>query len=104
MNLLPSEIMKTIPALYAQEEMGMNAVAYVKLFLPGTQWTWYVTELCPETRICFGLVVGHCTELGYFSLAELEELTCAGGFVVERDLHFRLIKLSELVLDQLFAS
>ena len=94
--LMPSELLG-IPELYGQEDLGMAAIAYVKIFAPGS-WTWFVTEYCPETRVCFGLVVGHCAELGYFSLAELEEVR-SSGIGLERDLHFEPTKLSELGLD-----
>lgn len=30
--------------LFSQEEKGDEALAVIKFFLPGTPWTWYVTE------------------------------------------------------------
>ena len=91
-RLMTKEIGKTIPALYANESVeDYNSVlAHAKLFSPYTGWRWYVTELDPETGLCFGLVQGYETELGYFDLTELAEATVFGGVpAVERDLHWK---------------
>ena len=64
-------------------------VAPAKLFSPYSNWTWYVTEMDPVTGTCFGLVEGFETELGYFDLTELSEVTVLGGVpAVERDLYW----------------
>ena len=34
-------------------------IARVKLFDPGSSWTWYIAGYDPETRIAWGLVDGH---------------------------------------------
>jgi len=44
MKLLTKEIKKNLPALYSQEEKGMEAVAHVKFFNPCGAATWYATE------------------------------------------------------------
>lgn len=93
--LIPQEILKTIPKLYATEEQK-NPTIQVKLFTPDSNWTWYILEYDPEQKLLFGLVDGHEQELGYFSLAELEELTGPMGLHVERDLSFQSTKLSEI--------
>ena len=48
-----------------------GVLAPAKLFSPYTGWRWYITEWDPETRLCFGLVEGFETELGYFDLTDL---------------------------------
>ena len=64
-------------------------VARVKLFSPYNGWRWYVTEWEAETGLCFGLVEGFETELGYFDLTELSEVTVLGQVpAVERDLYW----------------
>ena len=95
MKLLTKEIRKTVPKLYSQEEKGDEAVAYIKFFTPWSNWTWYATEFDGED-IFFGLVVGLETELGYFSLKELSEVTGPGGLKIKRDLYFNPKPLSEL--------
>ena len=88
-DLMPPEIREALPALYSQDGKGDDATVYVKFFLPGTGWTWFATEFDPEDGIFFGLVAGHETELGTFSLAELQKLSLWGGaLLVERDLYF----------------
>lgn len=94
-TLLPSEIAAQIPPLYSQEEQAENAIAAVKFFTPWTNWTWYASEYDPERRLCFGVVVGHERELGYFSLDELEEIRGPGGLRIERDLYWKPKRLEE---------
>lgn len=95
MELLPKEIADRLPPLYSQEEQGDNAIAQVKFFTPWTSWTWYVSEYDPVERLCFGVVVGHERELGYFSVDELEEIRGPGGLRIERDLYWTPKPLKE---------
>ena len=41
--ILTESQLSTLPALYSQEKEA-EPVVYAKFFLPGTGWTWYVTE------------------------------------------------------------
>lgn len=71
----------------------------VKLFTPGAQAAWLLTEINPHhPDIAFGLCdlgVG-CSEIGYVSLAEIAEVRGVLGLPVERDLFFEADKtLSE---------
>jgi len=95
MELLPKHIQEVLPPLYSQEEKGEEAVALVKFFTPWTSWTWYASEYDPEERLCFGIVVGHERECGYFSLTELEAITGPGGLRIERDLYWSPRPLKE---------
>ena len=88
MKLITKTIAKQIPALYQQDGKGDDAIAYVKLFTPDSNWTWYITEMNPETGECFGLVDGLERELGYFSLPELEAIKGPLGLAIERDRFF----------------
>jgi hypothetical protein len=94
-KLITKAIARKIPALYAQDGQGMGAIAHLKLFTPDASWTWYVTELDPETGECFGLVCGHERELGYFELEDLEALRGPLGLPVERDRWFEPRPLEE---------
>jgi hypothetical protein len=71
-DYVPGEILPVLPRLYEQEDRGEEAVVWIKLFHPASQWTWYLTEYDPETGQAFGMVVGHEAELGYFSIEEME--------------------------------
>lgn len=88
MKLITKALAKKIPALYSQDGLGTDATAYVKLFTPDANWTWYITEMDPETGECFGVVCGHEREMGYFSLQELENIRGPIGLPVERDRFF----------------
>lgn len=92
--LLPNEISKTIPPLYAMENTK-DPMVICKFFLPATRWTWYVIEFDGKDR-CFGYIVGEYNELGYFSLSELEEVEGVYSLGVERDIYFEPIPLSEV--------
>ena len=85
MKMLTKENLKTIPSLYSQDGKGENAMAYVKFFTPWSYWTWYATEYNPEEGLFFGKVHGIETEMGYFSLAELESVHGTAGLKIERD-------------------
>jgi len=94
--LLPKEIREKLPPLYANEELGLDALAQVKFFTPDSNWTWYASEFDGED-IFFGLVSGFEVELGYFSLSELDAVSGPLGLPIERDLHYHPKKLKELM-------
>src|SRR5579863_2136740 len=98
MKLLTDELRTRLPPLYSQEKAPEPTV-YAKFFLPGTSWTWYVTEGGPQEDdyLFFGFVVGQESEFGYFLLSELEGVRTRLGLAVERDLYFREGKLTDVV-------
>lgn len=95
-ELLPDEIREKLPKLYETEEIGLLAVAIVKYFSPDGGWTWYASEFDGED-IFFGLVDGFETELGYFSLSELQEIRGSLGLPIERDLYYQPKTLKDLI-------
>ena len=98
-QLMTKELGDTIPTLYANESITDydGVVAVAKLFSPYNGWRWFITEWETETGLCFGLVQGFETELGYFSLDELAEVTVFGGVpAVERDLYWKPTTLGEI--------
>jgi hypothetical protein len=92
-TLMPAWLAAEIPALYSQENTE-DPIVCAKFFTPDSSWTWYVTELDPMERVCFGLVDGHEQELGYFSLDELASVRGRLGLRIERDLWFTPCLLS----------
>lgn len=95
MKMLTKEIADNLPALYSQEKVK-DPIVWVKYFCPWGSWTWYGMEYNPDDRLFFGYVIGQEKEMGYFSLTELESIKGPGGLGIERDLHFKPCKLSEL--------
>ena len=95
MKLLTKELRKKLPALYAQEKLGWKAIAFAKFFTPDSNWTFWASEFDGQDTF-FGLVDGHCKELGYFSLSELESVTGPLGLPIERDLHWTPKMLEEI--------
>jgi len=91
---IPEDMTDKIPMLYASEKW-QDPVAVLKYFTPDSSWTCYVIEFDPEENLCFGLVIGHESELGYFSLEELETIRGRMGLPIERDLHFEPKPVSE---------
>ena len=98
-KLMTKDLADTIPALYANENVQDydTVLAPAKLFSPYTGWRWYITEMDPATGLCFGLVEGFETELGYFDLTELAEAKVFGPVpAVERDLYWKPTTLGEI--------
>lgn len=94
MELISKKLKEQIPKLYDTEEQT-DPIVYIKLFIDG--WTWYITEISIDDDICFGYVVSPFgSELGYFSLNEIQEVKGSLGIGVERDLHFKPTPLSNL--------
>lgn len=86
-NLIPESHRPELPPLYATQNED-DPLARIKLFTPDSNWTWYVVEYSPEEQLCFGLVIGHERELGYFSLEELQSVRGPHRLPIERDLYF----------------
>ena len=95
-KLLSHEQLQLIPNLYETENQE-EKICYVKLFLPNSNWTWYIIEIDKQDKnTCFGFVDGLEQELGYFTIRELENLKGAFGLKVELDTSFKPIKLSKI--------
>ncbi len=96
MELLPKDLEIKIPELYTQEDSGDSAIAYIKIFTPDSNYTWFILEMDPLNQMCYGFVVGLHAELGYFSLQDLKEVRGIWGLPVERDLNFQPTSLAEI--------
>ena len=97
--LMTKEQGEKIPALYANENVQNydDVLAVAKLFSPYSGWRWFITEWDPQTGTCFGLVEGIETEIGYFDITELAEVTVFGGVpAVERDLYWQPKTIGEI--------
>jgi len=95
-KLIPNDLITAIPNLYTTEDEE-DPICHIKLFTPDASWTWYINELSiDDNDTCFGYVVGLESELGYFSLSEIETVRGHLGLPVERDLGFTPTRLSEV--------
>lgn len=98
MKLLTKEIIKKLPKLYSQDGKDPKDVQIVvKFFHPMSRYTFYVTE--GEQKEdgdweFYGLIRGHETELGYFTLSDLKSVK-VHGFGIERDMYFGEHTLAE---------
>lgn len=87
-NLIPISILENIPDLY-ETERSLNPLCQIKLFTPTSIFSWFIIEISKDDMdTCYGLVEGFESELGYFSLKELESIKGALGLGVERDTSF----------------
>ena len=87
-NLIPKELLEQIPNLY-ETERSLNPICHIKLFTPTSIFSWFIIEISKDDMdTCYGLVKGFESELGYFSLKELESIKGKLGVGVERDLFF----------------
>lgn len=94
MKMMTKEIEARFNALGRQDHA--EAVVVCKFFCPWNGWTWYATEFDAANREFFGLVVGFETELGSFSLDELEAVRGPMGLRIERDLHWSEATVSKV--------
>jgi hypothetical protein len=63
-----------------------------------SSWDWWATEFDPVSRNFFGLVRGFETELGSFSLDELEKNSSnVKPFGIDRDLYWEPKPLAEVL-------
>ena len=93
MKLITKALEKTLAKypLYSQDGKGKDAVVIAKFFMPGSCFTWYVTEakkLSNGDYEFFGYVDGLEGEFGYFTLSQLQSLRGRFGLRVERDMYF----------------
>lgn len=89
MNLLPNDIRKQLPKLYATEHVpAADKLSVVRLFAADANWTWHIVEFDGDDTL-FGFVIGLEAEWGYISLAELQSVRGPLGLWVERDRYWR---------------
>jgi len=96
-KLLTAEIKARMPKLYSQEKVK-DPIVQVKFFSPWSNWEWYATEGEEQNGdyLMFGLVKGFETELGYFTLTQLESVKKGGMPLIERDMYWKPRPLSEV--------
>lgn len=96
MKLLTKALEAQLPPIFAQDGKGDDAIVYAKFFHCLSGKYWYATEYDAENREFFGWVYsGQFSELGYFSLTEMEQ-TRIKGIPTERDLYFKPCTLREI--------
>lgn len=96
MKLMTPELEAEFAKVGRQEDKW-DPLVVAKFFNPCGAQTWYATEYDPETHICFGFVTlgdAECSEWGYFSLDELQDIEGPIGLGIERDLHCGIRKAS----------
>jgi len=95
-KLIPQTLLSDIPDLY-ETEGQTNPICHVKLFTPDSNFTWYIIEFSKaDAKTCYGYVEGLESELGYFTLEELESLHGPLGLAIERDLSFKPTQFSDI--------
>jgi hypothetical protein len=89
MKLMTKELEEAFAKQGCTESKSAEETMVLAHYFAGS-WDWWVTEYYPKDRTFFGLVRGQEVELGYFSLNEMEQISCdvipLGG--IERDLHW----------------
>ena len=98
MMLLRKVDRKNLPPLYAQDGKGDEAMVWVKFFSIVSSHIMYATEFDGQDRF-FGLTAGAgiYSELGYFSLSEMESIKGMGGMPgIERDMYWSPRTLGEV--------
>lgn len=94
-QLMTKELSAKIPKLYSQEEVE-DPIVVAHYFSPyARQADWFVIEWDGED-LMFGLADLGYPELGYWTLTELESARRGSLPLVERDLHWTPVPLSEV--------
>jgi len=88
-QLMTAELMEQLPAIGSTDGDGQQATVYLRLFIPGSRYTLYVTEFDGEDKdtlygYCISPLGPDCDEWGYSSLRELAD----SRHITERDLYF----------------
>lgn len=86
MELVPKEIVCTLPPLRSRQKHGADAIAQVRFHAPWIKWRWYASEYNPILGVFYGVVVIFEREYDYFTLDALETIRSRSGQHVERDL------------------
>jgi len=95
MALLTKEIRQELPPLYSQENTE-DPLARIRFQDTLGDWSCYAIEFDGE-NLFFGLVLGFERELGYFTLAEFEQVNREAGFTrIERDSGFQPTRISAI--------
>lgn len=98
MKLLNEEILKQFRRVGNQSE-NEDPIVVCKFFNPTGAGTWFATEYDENEQIFFGyasIFHDYNDEWGSFSLSELEDYKGRLGLGIERDLHFKSAKFSEV--------
>ena len=99
-KLIPQTLLSNIPDLY-ETEGETNPLCHVKLFTPDSNWTWYIIEISKtDANTCYGYVQGLESELGYFTLEELEVIHGPLGLAIERDKFFTPASFTQVQKDE----
>jgi hypothetical protein len=93
-QLMTKELSSKIPKLYSQEEVSDPTVV-AHYFTPYGRGDWFVIEWDGQD-LMYGLADLGYPELGYFSLSELESAYRGSLPLVERDLYWTPVPLSEV--------
>jgi hypothetical protein len=99
MELLPPEIRATLPPLYAQDGLALDAVVHAKIFAPWGRLAIFVLEWDGGDTLFTWCDLGFGGEYGYSSLSELEAVSGKFGLPLERDLYFEPKPLRVAIAD-----
>ena len=94
MEVMAGELRRQLLPLYSAKR-DPDPIVHAKYFAPWISWTWHAIEFDGEDTFS-GLVDGLDTELGYFSLSELQSAQGPGGLQIERDLYCEPKPLSQV--------
>ena len=96
--LIPKKLLKNIPKLY-ETENEEDPLCCIKLFTPDSNFTWYIIEISIDEDLCYGYVQSLESELGYFSLEEIQDIRGSLNLPVEIDSSFKPTLLSSIKAD-----
>ena len=95
MKLMTKELEKRFKEVGSQINAD-DPIVIAKYFYPGGIGSWYAVSYNPKDGSFFGLVTILDSEVGFFSLKELEDFVGWSKLGIERDLHWKEVPLSHV--------
>lgn len=94
MELLNKELSEELQKQYLMGS-DMEQMVVCKFFNPCGSWSWFVMNYDGDDYL-WGIVKGFETEIGSFSLSELQAYKGPLNIGIERDLYFKPMKAKDL--------
>lgn len=96
-QLIPQTLYHQYQSTYSENNDSNTTLLRCKLFDPCSQWTWYIADYDPITKIAFWFVVWLENERWDFDLTELENYRWRMWIWIERDLYYSPCTLKDLI-------
>lgn len=99
MKLITKELENRFAEIGSQSQ-NSDPIIVAKFFNKTRKLEWYVIEYNHKSQTCCCYLKGFTDEWGVFYIPNLESAERPFGLIIERDIYFKEINLSELIKEQ----